>query len=105
MANNVTFVIDENTIFIEEWDLTDFEDWGNSMCDYKFGFTKAELNKKSLHVEGSPAAEFSEHFYIAPKEALVNKVGYYNGLPYTTIDWNLTKEVPKDLWKLLLPAA
>jgi len=101
---NVSFTIDSNTVFIELWNLDDLEDWGASMSDYKFGFTKAELNKRHLHVEGSPAAEFSEHFYVAPREALVNKIGY-DGLPYTTVDWDLTKEIPENLWKLLLPAA
>ena len=93
-----------NTIFIQLWEMNDVDDWGASMSDYKFGFTRAELAKKALHVEGSPAAEFRESFYVAPKEALENKVGY-DGLPYTAINWDLVKEVPKDLWELLLPAA
>ena len=104
MANNVSFIIDSSTVFIQLWEMNDIEDWGASMSDMKFGFTKAELAKKTLHVEGSPAAVFSEQFFIAPREALLNKVGY-DGLPYTTIDWDLVKEVPKDLWELLLPAA
>ena len=99
-----SFIVDSNTVFIQSWDLTDLEDWGASMSDYRLGFTRAELMKKTLHVEGSPAAIFKERFYIAPQEAIENKVGY-DGKPYVSVNWDLTKEVPKDLWKLLLPAA
>ena len=84
----------ENTIFIQDWFLFDPEDWGASMEDFKWGKTRTELAKKNLHVEGSPAAELQETFYVSNEPC-----GEYGYPPRDS--W---VEIPKKLWEEKIPA-